>query len=67
LWGKHRNPRWLFPHVVGTSERIRRATTRMDRGGTQAAMKAVVRQCGIKKVSIRSLRHYSAYRVMPKK
>jgi integrase/recombinase XerD len=57
LWCKHRPPRWLFPNAVGSPERIRRATTHMDRGGTQAAMKAVVVQCGIKKVSIHSLRH----------
>jgi integrase len=51
LWCKHRNPSWLFPNAVGSPERIRKATTHMDRGGTQAAMKAVVEQCGIKKKS----------------
>ena len=51
LWCKHRNPCWLFPNAVGSLERIRRATTHMDRGGAQAAMKAVVTQCGIKKKS----------------
>jgi integrase len=51
LWRKHRNPCWLFPTAVGSPERIRGATTHMDRGGTQAAMKAVVDQCGIKKKS----------------
>ncbi len=49
LWCKHRHPRLLFPNPVGSPERIRSATTHMDRGGTQAAMKAVVAQCGIKK------------------
>ena len=49
LWCKHRNPSWLFPNAVGSSERIQKATKHMDRGGTQAAMKAVVTQCGIKK------------------
>lgn len=49
LWRKHRNPVWLFPNAVGSLERIRKATKHMDRGGTQAAMKAVVNQCGIKK------------------
>ena len=52
LWCKHRNPCWLFPNAVGSPERISRATTHMDRGGAQAAMKAVVTQCGIKKKSI---------------
>jgi integrase len=49
LWCKHRNPCWLFPSAVGSPEQIRSAATHMDRGGTQAAMKAVVDQCGIKK------------------
>ena len=49
LWCKHRNPCWLFPNATGSPEHIRRATTPMDRGGAQAAMKAVVTQCGIKK------------------
>jgi len=51
LWSKHRNPCLLFPNAVGSPERIRGATTHMDRGGAQAAMKAVVEQCGIKKKS----------------
>ncbi len=49
LWCKHRNPCWLFPNAVGSPKRIRSATTHMDRGGAQAAMKAVVIQCRIKK------------------
>jgi integrase/recombinase XerD len=51
LWCKHRNPCWLFPNAVGSPERIRNANSHMDRGGAQAAMKAVVTQCGIKKKS----------------
>ena len=51
LWCKHRNPCWLFPNAVGSPERIQGAATHMDRGGAQAAMKAVVEQCGIKKKS----------------
>jgi integrase len=54
LWFKHRNPCWLFPSAVGSPETIRSATTHMDYGGTQAAMKAVVKHCGIKK-SLNSL------------
>jgi site-specific recombinase XerD len=58
LWARHRHPRLLFPNATGSMERIHEATTHMDRGGTQAAMKAVVQQCGIKKKgSIHSLRH----------
>ena len=51
LWCKHRNPRWLFPNAVGSPQRIQSAATHMDRGGAQAAMKAVVQHCGIKKKS----------------
>lgn len=51
LWCKHRHSHLLFPNPVGSPERIRSATTSMNRGGTQAAMKAVVEQCGIKKKS----------------
>jgi integrase len=51
LWRKHCHPRLLFPNPVGSPERIRNATTPMNRAGTQAAMKAVVEQCGIKKKS----------------
>ena len=58
LWRKHRHPHFLFPNPTGSMERIQKATTHMDRGGAQQAMKQVVRECGIsKKVSIHSLRH----------
>jgi integrase len=49
LWSKHRNPRLLFPNASGSPERIRSATTHMDRGGAQKAMKVVLKQCRIKK------------------
>lgn len=49
LWRKHRNPCLLFPNATGSMERVAQATSHMDRGGAQAAMKAVVTQCGIKK------------------
>ena len=51
LWKKHRNPAMLFPNAVGSPERIQQATTHMDRGGAQKAMKTVVAECGIKKKS----------------
>ena len=58
LWARHRHPRLLFPNATGSMDHIRNATTPMDRGGTQAAMKAVVQQCRIQKsVSLHSLRH----------
>ncbi len=51
LWRQHRNPCWLFPNPTGSMQRVAKATKQMDRGGAQAAMKAVVAQCGIKKKS----------------
>jgi integrase len=49
LWLKHRHPALLFPNPVGKAEQIQQATRHMDRGGAQSAMKAVVKDCGIKK------------------
>jgi len=58
FWTTHRNPRRLFPSWVGTSHRIQRAEHPMDRGGVQAAIKAAVADCGIRrKISMHSLRH----------
>jgi len=51
LWCKHRHPTLLFPNANGSMTTIRQATTPMDRGGTQKAMKALVQACGIKKKS----------------
>jgi integrase len=52
LWAKHRHPRLLFPNPVGSPERIRQATTHMDRGGAQQAVKALLAECQIKKRSL---------------
>jgi integrase len=49
LWCKHRNPRLLFPNPVGSPARIQNATTHMDRGGAQKALKVLLTECGIKK------------------
>lgn len=57
LWSRHRHPQWIFPNALGSPERIARANGHMDRAGAQAAMKAVVQSCGIKKKS-RSI-HYA--------
>jgi integrase/recombinase XerD len=58
FWKTHRNPRLLFPSWLGNSDRIRKAETPMDRGGVQAAIKAAVADCGIKrKITTHSLRH----------
>ena len=58
FWKTHQNPTMIFPNQRGTPETIRTATVPMDREGAQQAMKAAVKDCGIKKkVSVHSLRH----------
>ncbi len=52
LWSKHRHPYLIFPNANGSLKTIQQATTHMDRGGTQKAMKVVVSECGIKKKSL---------------
>ncbi len=49
LWTKHRHPTLLFPNARGSFETIQQATTHMNTGGTQNAMKKVVSACNIKK------------------
>jgi len=49
FWATHRNPRLLFPAFVGSAERIRQATSHMDRGGVQKAVKVLLAECGVKK------------------
>lgn len=66
LWRKHRHPNLIFPNAKGSLETIQQASTHMDRGGAQKAMKIVVTECGIKKkVHIHSLRHYAEFQIMP--
>jgi site-specific recombinase XerD len=58
FWKTHRHPRLLFPNPVGGRNGRPPAATPMDRGGVQAAMKAAVADCGIRrKISVHSLRH----------
>lgn len=51
LWSKHRHPTFIFPNARGSIKTIQKATTHMNIGGTQNAMKVVVRECNIKKKS----------------
>jgi integrase/recombinase XerD len=51
LWKKHHHPKLIFPNATGSLKTIQQATTPMDRGGAQKAMKVVVTECGIKKKS----------------
>jgi len=52
LWRKHCHPKLIFPNANGSLKTIQQATTHMDRGGAQKAMKVVVNECGIKKKSL---------------
>ena len=49
LWKEHRHPTLIFPNYRGSFGTIRRATTHMNTGGTQSAVKAVIATCNIKK------------------
>ena len=51
LWSRHHHPELIFPNATGCLKTIQQATTHMDRGGAQKAMKVVVTECGIKKKS----------------
>ena len=52
LWCKHRHPKLIFPNGTGSLKTIQQATTHMDRGGAQKAMKVVVTECRFKKKSL---------------
>jgi site-specific recombinase XerD len=57
-WSTHRHPRLLFPNPAGGAERMRAASTSMDPGGVQAALKAAVKDAGIHlHIHVHSLRH----------
>jgi len=51
FWSLHRNPVLLFPNRKGGLKGSARATTPLDRGGVQTAIREVVLACGIKKRS----------------
>lgn len=51
LWSKHRHPRFIFPNPAGKHRELRQATTHMSRGGTQKAIREIVKDCQIKKKS----------------
>jgi integrase/recombinase XerD len=52
FWHTHQHPKLIFPNYTGSLRTIQQATTHMDRGGAQKAMKVVVNECGIKKKSL---------------
>ncbi|MEF8699912.1 MAG: site-specific integrase [Candidatus Accumulibacter sp. UW25] len=49
FWQRHRNPVLLFPNRHGGLAGAGAATTPLDRGGVQKALRAVVESCGLKK------------------
>jgi len=49
LWSRHRHPRLLFPNASGSMETVCQASSHMDRGGVQTAMKKMLADCDIKK------------------
>ena len=51
FWQIHRNPQWLFPRRQGGAAAAREAQLPLDRGGVQATLRRVVRDCGLKKTS----------------
>lgn len=53
FWQTHRNPALLFPNRQGGLKKAHLATTPLDRGGVQATLRQVARDCGLKK----ELRH----------
>ena len=57
FWTVHRHPHFLFPSRKRGLENAYLVDRPLDRGGIQTAMKTVVRQLGIKKISCHSLRH----------
>ncbi len=58
FWTTHRHPRLLFPNPRGGADKMHNAAGPMHRGGVQAAIKAAVVDCGIRrKITVHSLRH----------
>lgn len=49
FWSVHRHPRLLFPNRKGGVKQAYNASTPLDRGGVQKALRQVVADCGIKK------------------
>ena len=52
FWRVHRNPQLLFPSRQAGLKGAGRASTPLDRGGVQNALRKVVEDCGIKKRSL---------------
>jgi len=58
FWGVHRHPVFIFPNRKRGLKHAHLVDGPLDRGGVQSAMKAVVKQIGLKKkITCHSLRH----------
>jgi site-specific recombinase XerD len=57
FWTVHQHPVFIFPNRKRRLKNAHLVDSPLDRGGIQTAMKAVVQQIGIKKISCHSLRH----------
>lgn len=53
-WRLHRHPRLLFPNRAAGLAGARTATSPLDRGGVQRALRQVAADCGLKKTSPRT-------------
>lgn len=60
-WALHRNPVLLFPNRQAGRKKAHLATTPLDAGGVQQALRIVIEQCGLKK----ELRHTVYVTAMP--
>lgn len=54
FWATHRNPALLFPNRHRGLAGAAGATTALDRGGVQTALRQVITACGLKKTSPRT-------------
>ncbi len=57
FWSVHKHPHFLFPSRKRGLKNAHLTDLPLERGGIQAAMKAVVSKLGIKNISCHSLRH----------
>ncbi|MDN5924302.1 MAG: site-specific integrase [Xanthomonadales bacterium] len=62
FWQLHRHPTLLFPSRQGGAQAAARATSHLDRGGVQVALRKVVAECGLKK----RLPHTACATAMPR-
>ena len=57
-WKLHRNPVWIFPRLGQSGQEGPLATTPMNKGSVQGALRRVLKQLNLKKrISVHTLRH----------